>query len=179
MRIISPDTLDLLSERDMSRYQQQRRLIGSTYQTVNLCKFEAALDEVIKRAIVQLKSLKGEEVDLKEWMHIITVECLGALTLSWSPGYLRDKSDGGTGAHGYIGWRRKSVLGLFPAAVLIETVSKSFGRAFSKVWGVTYATPKNFKPFFTVSIPTHTRSPQNHLTLCNRISRSIRNPPGG
>lgn len=151
LQIQVPDTLDLLSERDMQRYRLQRRLIGTTYHISNLRKHENAIDGVLKTAIAQLRALNGAEVDLKQWMHIITVECLGAVVLSWSPGFIRDKSDGGTGAHAYRGWKLKSVYGLFPWAVIINSYSKHLGRLFTKLWGLTWRTPKGFKTFFTVS----------------------------
>lgn len=136
----------------MKRYRLQRRLIGPIYHTNNVKRHEASIDAVLQRVVEQLRSLNGSEVELKEWMHIITVECLAAVSISWSPGYLRDKSDGASGKHAYMGWRRKSVLGLFPLAVMLETLSRSFGRAFSILWGVKYHTPKKgFKPFFPVS----------------------------
>lgn len=154
LRLQSADTLDLLAERDMKRYRLQRRLIGPIYHTNNVKRHEDAVDAVLCRLVEQLRSLNGSEVDLKMWMHIITVECLAAVSLSWSPGYLRDKSDGASGQHAYMGWRRKSVLGLFPLAVILETLSRSAGRAFSIIWGVKYHTPKEgFKPFFPVSEP--------------------------
>ena len=146
-----PDTLDFLSEFDMKRYRLQRRLIGPLYQTANLKKFEAAVDGVIRQVVARLDTLDGAEVDLKEWMHIVAVECLGAVVLSWSPGYIRAGSDGGTSAQGYLGWKRKSVFGLFPLATKIAFFSKSAGRLFANLWGVTFKTPPNFKPFFTVS----------------------------
>lgn len=135
----------------MKRYRLQRRLIGTTYHISNLKKHEDAIDAVLRKAVAQLKALNGAEVDLKQWMHIIVVECLGAVVLSWSPGYIKDKSDGGTGMHAYRGWRLKSVYGLFPWAPVMATYSKALGRAFSKLWGLTYWTPKGFKTFFTVS----------------------------
>lgn len=148
----SPDTLDLLAERDLRRYRLQRRLIGPIYNTSNVKQYEGAVDSVLDRVIPQLRSLNGAEVDLKEWMHIIVVECLGAVTLSWSPGYLCAKSDGNSGKHAYMGWRRKSVFGVFPWAVISESFSKSAGRAFANFWGLTYHTPKEgFNPFFPVS----------------------------
>ncbi|WYZ38225.1 hypothetical protein EsH8_III_000139 [Colletotrichum jinshuiense] len=145
----SPDTLDLLSERDTHRYRLQRRQIGPLYQTAYLKRHEPALDAVLARVITTLRSLDGAEIDLKEWMHIIVVESLSAIVLSWSPGYLRDKTDHASSSHGYLGWRRKSVFGLFPLAVKAELLSKTFGRNFANLWRVTYKTPKNFKPFFT------------------------------
>lgn len=151
--LTSPDTLDLLAERDMKRYRLQRRLIGPVYNANNVKQYEHALDAVLTRVIGQLRSLNGAEVDLKEWMHITVVECLGAVSLSsWSPGYLDAKSDGVSGKHAYMGWRRKSVFGVFPVAVILESMSKSAGRAFANLWGLTYHTPKEgFKPFFPVS----------------------------
>ncbi|GJC87757.1 cytochrome P450 monooxygenase sdnT [Colletotrichum liriopes] len=145
----SPDTLDLLSERDTQRYRLQRRLIGPLYQTTYLKRHEPALDAVLERVVATLRSLNGAEVDLKEWMHIIAVESLSAVVLTWSPNYLRDKTDHSSSSHGYMGWRRKSVFGLFPLAVKVELLSKTFGRTFANLWRVTYKTPKNFKPFFT------------------------------
>lgn len=147
-----PDTLDLLAERDMRRYRLQRRIIGPVYHTNNVRHYESLVNAVLDRVIAQLRSLDAAEVDLKEWMHITVVECLSAVSLSWSPGYLRDKNDGASGKHAYMGWRRKSVFGLFPLAVVLESLSKSFGRAFAVLWRVTYHTPKDgFKPFFPVS----------------------------
>ncbi|KUI59282.1 Pisatin demethylase [Cytospora mali] len=164
-----PDTLDLLAERDMKRYRLQRRLIGPIYHTNNVKRYEHAVDTVMERVVEQLRSLKGTEVELKEWMHIITVECLAAVSLSWSPGYLRDKSDGASGKHAYMGWRRKSIFGLFPLAVMSETLSRSAGRAFSNLWGVKYHTPKEgFKPFF----------PAVQKKISQRVKASLRdNPP--
>lgn len=152
LRPLFPDTLDLLSERDTKRYRLQRRLIGPIYQTPNLLRHEAAIDAVIGGAITKLKGLRGAEVDLNEWMHIIAVECLGAVVLSWSPGMLKNGTDWGTGPHAYASWRRKSVFGLFPFVTRLEIWSRSVGRAFSTVWGVNFKTPKNFRPFFIVRL---------------------------
>ncbi|KAK5654755.1 hypothetical protein OQA88_7080 [Cercophora sp. LCS_1] len=143
------DTLDLLSELDVERYRLQRRIMGPVYQTANIKKFEHAVDGVICQVVAKLRALDGAEIDLKEWMHIVAVECLGAIVLSWSPGYIRDESDGGTSTQSYLGWKRKSVFGLFPAVTKVAFFSKTVGRMFSNLWGVTFPTPKNFKPFFT------------------------------
>ncbi|KAI7927357.1 hypothetical protein M0657_003002 [Pyricularia oryzae] len=143
-----PDTLDLLSERDMRRYRLQRRLIGQVYQPANLRKFEPVIDDVLDQVVAQIRTLGDAEVDLKEWMHIITVECLGAIVLSWSPGYLRAKSDFGSGSFSYLGWKRKTVLGLFPLATVIGVLSRSFERQFANIWGLTFKAPKTLKHFF-------------------------------
>ncbi|TQV96705.1 Cytochrome P450 [Cordyceps javanica] len=143
------DNLDLLSEMNMSRYRLQRRLIGRVYRTANAVRHEHALDKVLDEVTEKLKSMNGKEVDLKEWMHIIAVESLGAMVLSWSPGMIKAGTDRDTSNQSYLGWRRKSVLGLFPLITKLEVNNKWVGRAFSTLWGITYQTPKGFKPFFT------------------------------
>ena len=158
-----PDTLDLLSEFDVKRYRLQRRLIGTVYLASNLKKFEPAVDGVIKSAVSELKAMDGAEVDLKQWMHIIAVECLGAIVLSWSPSYIKNRSDGDTSTQSYLGWKRKSVFGLFPTVTKLSVLSHNLSRAFSNIWGVTFKTPKNFRPFFAVS-PTATFMEPKYLT---------------
>ncbi|PPJ59512.1 hypothetical protein CBER1_11662 [Cercospora berteroae] len=148
-KLHSPDTLDLLSERDMDRYRLQRRLIGPLYSMHNVQRYEKAIDEVLIKVVAQLKLLKGSQVDLKMWMHIITVECLSAIVLSYSPGYLKAQNDFGSSSHAYMNWRRKSVFGLFTWAVLAESYSKAAGRLFARLWRVTFVTLAPFKPFFT------------------------------
>lgn len=164
LNVQSPDTLDFLSERDIKRYRLQRRLIGPTYHPSNLKKYETAIDGVLREAVTQLRAVAGAEVDLKQWMHIITVECLGAVVLSWSPGYLKARTDGGTGSHAYLSWRHKTVFGLFPFAVIAGTYSRTLGRLFARLWGITYRTPKNFKTFFTVCV-SHSVLPLHHPLL--------------
>ncbi|KAH8887933.1 cytochrome P450 [Thozetella sp. PMI_491] len=162
-----PDTLDLLSECDMKRYRSQRRVIGPVYHATSLRKHEAAVDRVLQQVVAQLKRLDGAEVDLKEWMHIIVVECLGAVVLSWSPGYLKVGSDCGSSAHGYQHWKRRSVLGHFPAAVIAESYSKTFGRLFSDLWGVRYSPVPGFRPFF----------PGVYQKVSRRVNASLRPEP--
>ncbi|KAL7823123.1 cytochrome P450 [Trichoderma gracile] len=142
------DGLDLLSERDMKRYRLQRRLIGRVYQTANVVKFEAAVDDVIKQVIARLEALNGTEIDLKEWMHIIAVECLGASVLSWSPGLLKAGTDWGSSAHSYLGWRRKSVMGLFPTLTKLTLRSNLFEWIFRDLWNLKYVAPPGFRTFF-------------------------------
>ncbi|KAF1731756.1 Pisatin demethylase [Beauveria bassiana] len=142
------DNLDLLSETDMNRYRLQRRLIGRVYRTANAVRHEQAVDKVMDEVIRKFDSIDGAEIDLKEWMHIISVESLGAMVLSWSPGMIKAGTDRATSYQSYLGWRRKSVFGLFPLIVKLEVNYKWVGRLFGIVWGVTYQTPKGFKPFF-------------------------------
>ncbi|KAH6842179.1 cytochrome P450 [Chaetomium sp. MPI-CAGE-AT-0009] len=163
-----PDTLDFLSEFDVKRYRLQRRLSGPLYLASNMRKFDSAVETVTRAAVAELKALKGAEVDLKEWMHIIAVECLGAVVLSWSPKYLQNRSDGGTSTQSYLSWKRKSVFGLFPTMTKISFISKTFSRVFSNMWGVTFKTPKSFKPFFT---PVYQKTSK-------RIASALRTPRG-
>ncbi|KAI5456956.1 cytochrome P450 [Mariannaea sp. PMI_226] len=163
-----PDSLDLLSERDVQRYRLQRRLIGPVYQTSNLLQYEKAIDNVLEVAIAKLKSFQGAEVDLNEWMHIIAVECLSAVVISWSPAMLKNGTDWGSGPHAYHSWRRKSVFGLFPAMTKLSFWHKTAGRIFSTVWSVNYEPPKRFKPFF----------PEVGKKISRRVNAATRpNPP--
>ncbi|ATY60716.1 Cytochrome P450 [Cordyceps militaris] len=142
------DNLDLLSERDMHRYRLQRRLIGRVYRTANAVRHEQALDRVMDDVIKKFNSINGADIDLKEWMHIIAVESLGAVVLSWSPGMIKAGTDRDTSNQSYLGWRRKSVFGLFPLITKLEVNHRWIGRMFGTLWGITYQTPKGFKPFF-------------------------------
>ncbi|OAQ97711.1 hypothetical protein LLEC1_03188 [Akanthomyces lecanii] len=142
------DNLDLLSERDMHRYRLQRRLIGRVYRTANATRHEHAIETVLDAVTSKFNSMNGAEIDLKEWMHIVAVESLGAMVLSWSPGMLKAGTDRHTSFHSYLGWRRKSVFGLFPLIVKLEVNYKWIGRVFGTLWGITYQTPKGFRPFF-------------------------------
>ena len=148
LNVYPADTLDLLSERDMKRYRLQRKLIGPVYRPNNIVRHEAKVDGVMKKVTQKLHELNGAEVSLKEWMHIIVVECLGEAVLSWSPGLLKAGTDHGTSAHSYQAWRRKTVLGLFPLWAKLEICSKSIGRVFSMAWGITFSPPPGFRPFF-------------------------------
>ncbi|KAK4222791.1 Pisatin demethylase [Podospora fimiseda] len=141
------DTLDLLSEFDVGRYKLQRRMIGPVYSAGNVKKYEGKVETVMQKVIEELR--KEEEYDLKMWMHIIAVEMLGEVVLGWSPGYLKQRSDGGTSGQSYNGWKRKSVFGLFPVVTAVGLWSRGVSRFWGDVWGVTFGTPKGFKTFFT------------------------------
>lgn len=147
------DTLDLLSERDTKRYALQRRRLGPVYRASAVLKYEGAVDEVLHRAVAWIKALDGEEVDLKEWMHILAVECLGAVVLSWSPGLLAAGSDRGSGEMSYLAWRTKTVFGYFPLMARVNWAERGrwIGRLFAQAWGLRYRHGPNFRPFFPVS----------------------------
>ncbi|KAM3443093.1 hypothetical protein MY4824_000798 [Beauveria thailandica] len=178
------DNLDLLSETDMNRYRLQRRLIGRVYRTTNAVRHEQAVDKVMDDVVRKLDSIDGAEIDLKEWMHIISVESLGAMVLSWSPGMIKAGTDRATSNQSYLGWRRKSVFGLFPLVVKLEVNYKWIGRFFGIIWGVTYQTPKGFRPFFPVCfsecqafpvpVPSLTADERNQ-EVARKVARRIKN----
>lgn len=146
-----PDSLDLLTERDMDRYKHQRRVIGRVYGIANIRRHERLIDGALEAAVSRIRALDGAEVDLREWMHIIVVECLSAVVLSRPAGLLRAGSDGGTGDHAYAAWRMKSVVGLFPWIAARRYTHRRLVRLFCRLMKVTYSTPPSYKTFFTVS----------------------------
>lgn len=136
----------------MKRYRKQRRAVGPIYQPSNLIRYESAIDSVLAKVVEKLQSHDGADIDLKEWMHMIAVECLGATVLSWSPGMLKRGTDSGTSHHAYLSWRRKSVFGLFPTIMKLAYIFKPLDRVFSVIWGITYKPPRNFRTFFPVRL---------------------------
>ncbi|EJP65064.1 Cytochrome P450 CYP528A4 [Beauveria bassiana ARSEF 2860] len=153
------------------------------YRTANAVRREQAVDKVMNDVIRKFDSIDGAEIDLKEWMHIISVESLGAMVLSWSPGMIKAGTDRATSYQSYLGWRRKSVFGLFPLIVKLEVNYKWVGRLFGIVWGVTYQTPKGFKPFFPVCFsesrlyhasPSSTANERNQ-EVARKVARRIKN----
>lgn len=151
----------------MDRYRLQRKLIGPIYSMHSILKYEKAVDDVLVKVVAQLNGLQSAQVNLKMWAHIVTVECLSAIVLSYSPGYLKAKNDFGSSSHAYMNWRRKSVFGLFPCAVIAESYSKTCGRWFARLWRVTFLTPPPFKPFFT---PVYAK-------ITKRITAALRPKP--
>lgn len=70
------------------------------YIVSNVKRFEGVVDGVVVVVVVRLKVIEGcgggvGMVDLKEWMYIIVVECLGVVVLGWLLGYIKSGSDGG------------------------------------------------------------------------------------
>lgn len=170
LRPTFPDTLDLLSERDTKRYRLQRRLIGSTYRTSNVAKYESAIQSTLQRLIDFLTRSNGESIDLKEWMHMTAVECLGASVLSWSPGMFKAGTDWSTSKHSYLGWRRKSVFGLFPFMARVDMRWSNVGRVFGDMWKVTFPIPENFRAWFPVSIFQYCRHLHSVLIVSGRCA---------
>jgi hypothetical protein len=99
----------------------QRRLIGPTYSAANMLNHEPALDDVLQRFVAKLKEQDGKEIDLSEWMHILAMESITAVTFRWSPGMIEDGSNYGTLMDGYFKfWRYLTVVGMFPRVILVS-----------------------------------------------------------
>lgn len=91
-----------------------------------------------------------EEVDFKEWMYIIVVECFGVIVLMWLFGMIKKGIDGGISYYSYLSWRRKSVFGLFLIVMKLVYFFKLLDRIFSVLWGIIYKLLCNFRIFFLV-----------------------------
>lgn len=142
MKREAPDTLDLVAEMNMPRYRAQRRLVGPTYSQANLQNHEGAVDEVLERFVAKVRELDGKEVDLMEWMHILAIECLTAVTFRWSPGLIEAETNYGTLMDGYFQfWRYASVIGLFPRIVLLSHKLGLRSKRFLQ-WAISIGVPK-------------------------------------
>jgi hypothetical protein len=145
----------------------QRRLVGPIYSASNLQKHEHLIEAVIERFVAKLRTMNGEEVDLTDWMHILAVESLTAVTFDWSPGLIEDGSDHGTFMDGYFQfWRFFTVVGLYPYAVLIaHKLGVSAKRFLQRVvqTGVA-ASPTPPKNIWIVSITSFRTSRSEHST---------------
>jgi len=76
-----PDTLDLLPESNMELYRMQRRAFGPVYSASNMKRYEAVIDGCLARVVSKLRSLDGRQVNLTEWVHIISLGESGSFHL--------------------------------------------------------------------------------------------------
>ncbi|KAJ9155414.1 Pisatin demethylase [Pleurostoma richardsiae] len=144
-----PDCLHLLCEFDPARYKLQRRLIGPTYSTSNMRRHEGAVDGVLERFVSKLRSMAGEEVDLMEWMHLLSLECLTAATLSQTPKWIEEGNDQGMMEDNYNKvWLNWSVLGLFDGAVLLSQLVPSLKRVITKLLTLPAADNPGMSKFY-------------------------------
>ncbi|OTB09476.1 hypothetical protein M426DRAFT_18118 [Hypoxylon sp. CI-4A] len=105
------DAFAFNGELNMQRYKGHRKNIRPVYSASSLKKYSDRLDKVLDRFIAKLKAQEGEVLDLTETIHLAVVECLGAITLNWSPGFIQGGSD-----HGFLDksikfWREVSAFG--------------------------------------------------------------------
>lgn len=124
----------------------------------NLRKYEKVIDDVLDRFVAKLRTLgsgageqKQQQVDLAEWMHILSYECLATVTMSWSPGQIEAGSGEGQLVNGYDVWRMWSVLGLFEPVVLARGILPPLKYVFPVLAGVTPRSPPGYKSQWEVS----------------------------
>lgn len=77
-------------------------------------KHEKLLDGYIDNYVAKLKTLRGDWVDLSEWMHIFALDALATVTFSKSNGYTSAGNDGGNMVGSDKHWAYFTVVGLFP-----------------------------------------------------------------
>ncbi|KAI1208540.1 cytochrome P450 [Annulohypoxylon truncatum] len=141
------DAFAFNGELDMQRYKSHRKNIGTTYSTSSLKKYSDRLDEVMDRFVAKLKSQEGEVLDLAEWLHLAVVECLGAITLNWSPGFIEDESDHGFLAKSIKQWRQVTAFGSLQPWLVVVQKWPSLRSRIAKIFGVDIKFPEGYVPF--------------------------------
>ncbi|KAI0888437.1 cytochrome P450 [Annulohypoxylon maeteangense] len=141
------DAFAFNGELDMQRYKSHRKSITGTYTTASLKKYSDRIDEVVDRFIAKLKTQEGEELDLAEWMHLAVVECLCAITLNWSPGFIKDESDHGFLAKSIKQWRQITAFGSLQSWLIIVQKWPSLRSRVAKLFGVDIKLPASYVPF--------------------------------
>lgn len=131
----------------MQRYKGHRKNIGTTYSSSSLKKYSGRLDEVMDRFVAKLKSQEGQILDLNDWLHLAVVECLGAVTLNWSPGFINDASDHGFLAKSIKFWRQVTVFGSLQNWLLAVQKWPSLRPTIAKLLGVGIKMPADYVPF--------------------------------
>lgn len=89
------DAMNLLGERNMEKYELQRKLIGPLFRMQALKKREILLDGPILKFIEKMKGpdAYGKPLDLVKWMNILAIDLLTEITFSESPNYVRRGDD--------------------------------------------------------------------------------------
>ncbi|KAI1766934.1 cytochrome P450 [Hypoxylon sp. FL1150] len=141
------DAFSFNGELDMQRYKGHRKNIGTTYSASSIKKYSDRLDEVMDRFVAKLKSQEGQVLDLTDWLHLAVVECLGAVTLNWSPGFISDGSDHGFLATSIQYWRQVTVFGSLQNWLLVARKWPSLRPMIAKLFGVDIKTPADYIPF--------------------------------
>ncbi|XDG06323.1 hypothetical protein ABKA04_005938 [Annulohypoxylon sp. FPYF3050] len=141
------DAFAFNGELDMQRYKSHRKNIGTTYSTSSLKKYSDRLDEVMDRFIAKLKTQEGEVLDLADWVHFAVVECLGAVTLNWSPGFIKDKSDHGFLAKSIKQWRQVTAFGSLQPWLIVAQKWPALRNRIAKIFGVEITFPTGYVPF--------------------------------
>jgi hypothetical protein len=122
----------------MARYRVQRRLIGPTYSTGNLKRFEPLVDGVFQRLVTKLTAEEGKPIDLAEWMHVYAVEALAQVTVRKSFGYLEADQMPGLSAGGHGMWRRMSTTGVMPLTNFLVSLNPMMNLVVGYALGIIY-----------------------------------------
>lgn len=141
------DAFAFNGELNMQRYKSHRKNIGMTYSASSLKKYSDRLDEVMDRFIAKLKTQEGEVLDLVDWVHFAVVECLGAITLNWSPGFIEDKSDHGFLAKSIKQWRQVTAFGSLQPWLIVAQKWPALRNRIAKIFGVEITFPTGYVPF--------------------------------
>ncbi|KAI1777511.1 cytochrome P450 [Hypoxylon cercidicola] len=141
------DAFAFNGELDMQRYKGHRKNIGTAYSASSLKKYSDRLDEVMDRFVAKLKSQEGQVLDLNDWLHLAVVECLGAVTLNWSPGFINDASDHGFLVKSIKFWRQVTVFGSLQNWLLAAQKWPSLRPTIAKLFGVDIKLPADHVPF--------------------------------
>ncbi|KAL7622100.1 hypothetical protein AAE478_007602 [Parahypoxylon ruwenzoriense] len=141
------DAFAFSGELDMERYRSHRKNIGITYSASSLKKYSDRLDEVVERFVTKLKTQEGQILDLADWIHLAVVECLGAVTLDWSPGFIDDASDHGLLDKSIMHWREVTAFGSLQPLLLVAQKWPWLRPKIAKLLGVGIKLPANYVSF--------------------------------
>ncbi|KAI1387522.1 cytochrome P450 [Hypoxylon trugodes] len=142
------DKFALNAEMDINRYRNNRRNIGPTYAASSVKKYGPRLDGVMDEFVAKLQTQGGQVLDYTDWVHLVVVECLGAVTLNWSPDFVKDGSD-----HGYLVksikfWREITVFGSLKHLLLVVQKWPALRPRIAKFFGVDMSNmPADYVPF--------------------------------
>ncbi|KAI1102057.1 cytochrome P450 [Jackrogersella minutella] len=141
------DAFAFNGELNMKRYKSHRRNINATYSTSSLRKYSDRLDEVMDRFVAKLKTQEGEVLDLADWVHLAIVECLAAVTLDWSPGFIEDETDHGFLIKSIQTWRQITAFGSLQPWLIIAQKWPSLRSRIAELFGVEISLPADYVPF--------------------------------
>lgn len=108
------DAMNLLGERDIEKYRNQRRLIGPIFTTQAVKRRESLLDRPINQFIKKMKKLEGKPVDVVKWMNILAIDLLTEITFSTSENYVGVGDDDNNAKDVDDFWQQIHWTGLIP-----------------------------------------------------------------
>ncbi|KAI2628740.1 cytochrome P450 [Hypoxylon sp. NC1633] len=141
------DAFSFNGELNIQRYRSHRKNIGTTYAASSLKKYDARLDEVMDRFVAKLKTREGDILDVTDCVHIAIVECLGAVSLNWSPGFIEDETDHGFFERSIGYWREVTTFAALQQWLLVVQKWPSLRPRIAKLLGVEIKPPAGYIPF--------------------------------